>query len=101
MRVLTNMLELKNKIMRDKFSELIDKGVASFNYVPLTGNVPEQDPVCRAYNNIFSIPTDTHMSCLEDGRRVITGHMIKTDDWNKFINSTCWGAVCFISTGFW
>jgi hypothetical protein len=53
------------------------------------------------YNNIFSIPSDTHMSCLEDGTRVITGHMIATDKWEKFCMSCCWGAVEFRTSGVW
>lgn len=87
--------------MRDKFSELIKQGVAEFKYTNISKDVPEQDPICRMYNNIFSIPSDTHMSCLEDGRRVITGHMINTDNWGKFLMSCCWGAVNFITSGTW
>ena len=87
--------------MRDKFSELISQGVASFNYTNISKDIPEQDPICRMYNNIFSIPSDTHMSCLEDGTRVITGHMIATDKWEKFCMSCCWGAVEFRTSGVW
>lgn len=87
--------------MRNKFTDLIKAGVASFNYVPLAGETPEQDPVCRAYNNIFSIPTDTHMSCIDGDTRVITGHMIATEDWGAFMNSCHWGAVEFKTSGFW
>lgn len=87
--------------MRDKFSELIKQGVAEFKYTNISKDIPEQDPVCRMYNNIFSIPSDTHMSCLEDGRRVITGHMINTNNWGKFLMSCCWGAVNFITSGTW
>lgn len=87
--------------MRDKFSELIKQGVAKFEYTPTIGSIPEQDPACRAYNNIFSIPSDTHMSCLPDGNRVITGHMINTPKWDAFVCSPFWGAVDFRTTGYW
>jgi hypothetical protein len=87
--------------MRNKFTDLIQSGVASFNYVRLAGETPEQDPVCRAYNNIFSIPTDTHMSCIDGDTRVITGHMIATEDWGAFMNSCHWGAINFKTSGFW
>lgn len=87
--------------MRDKFSELIKQGVAKFEYTPTIGSIPEQDPVCRAYNNIFSIPSDTHMSCLPNGDRVITGHMINTPKWEAFTCSANWGAVAFRTTGYW
>lgn len=87
--------------MRDKFSELIKQGVAEFKYTNISKGVPEADPICRMYNNIFSIPSDTHMNCLEDGRRVITGHMINTDKWCMFVQSCCWGAVDFRTSGTW
>lgn len=58
----------------DRFSELISNGVAAFNHTPVADSM--SCPVCREYNNIFSIATDTHMACLEDGRKVITGHLI-------------------------
>jgi hypothetical protein len=86
--------------MRSKFSELIDQGIASFEYTPLVGETPEQDPICRAYNNIFSIPTDTHMSCLDDMTRIISGHIIATPEWRKFVYSPNWGAVNFCTAGY-
>lgn len=87
--------------MRDKFSDLIKAGVASFNYTALTSDIPDTDPICRQYNNIFSIPSDTHMSMLEDGTRVITGHMINTGQWCEFCHSWHWGAVDFRTSGVW
>lgn len=87
--------------MRDKFSDLIKDGVASFKYVPLTSDTPDTDPVCRFYNNVFSIPTDTHMSITDAGERVITGHMINTDKWDAFCCAPYWGAVVFKTTGVW
>ena len=88
--------------MRNKFTELIEQGVAKFEYTNITKEMPEQDPICRFYNNVFSIPTDTHMSCLDDGKtRVITGHMVATPQWEKFICSCNWGAVNFRTTGVW
>lgn len=74
--------------MRNKFSDLIKKGVASFNYTPISKDIPEQDPICRTYNNLFSMLSDTHMSCLDDGTRIITGHIIRsTRKWNTFCSS--------------
>ena len=79
--------------MRNRFSDLIKDGVASFNYVPITSDMPEKDPICIAYNNIFSIASDTHMSITADGMRIITGHMINTPQWEKFIYSHNWGGI--------
>ena len=87
--------------MRNKFTDLMAAGVASFNYTPITSDMPDTDPISRMYNNIFSIPTDTHMSVTADGERVITGHMINTRNWENFCCSCCWGGVNFKTTGFW
>lgn len=87
--------------MRNKFKELIERGIASFNYTPITSDKPDTDPICRMYNNIFSIPSDTHMSVTADGERVITGHMINTDLWAKFCCACSWGAMTFKTTGYW
>ena len=89
--------------MRNKFTELIEQGVAEFNYTPIAPEMPEQDMICRLYNNIFSIPTDTHMSYnSETGERYITGHMIENESkWSSFVYAHNWGAVTFKSTGYW
>lgn len=67
--------------MRNKFSELIDAGVAEFKYNNIVSNI--QDPLCIEYNNLYSISTDTHMSTYEDGY-IITGHM-RGDDFDKML----------------
>ena len=89
--------------MRDKFSELIEQGVARFDYTPIAPEIPEQDPVCRMYNNIWSIPSDTHMHMNhETGERYITGHMINQEEkWRQFVSACNWGAVNFRTTGYW
>ena len=85
--------------MRNRFTELIDNGVASFSYTNIAPPIPEQDPICRQYNNIFSIASDTHMSKVKDGY-VITGHMIAKRDWDRFLCSPAWGAVTFKTAGY-
>lgn len=87
--------------MRDKFKDLMNSGFATFKYTALTSDKPDEDPICRTYNNIFSIPSDTHMSITADGDRVITGHMINTQHWGNFCCSCCWGAVDFRTSGTW
>lgn len=87
--------------MRNKFTDLMTNGVASFNYTPITSELPDTDPISRMYNNIFSIPTDTHMSITSNGERVITGHMINTRKWETFCCSLIWGGVDFRTSGFW
>lgn len=88
--------------MRDKFSELIAQGVAKFDYKPIAPDTTEQDPVCRMYNNIWSIPSDTHMSlCPVTGNRYITGSMVAKEKWNEFVYANFWGAVNFKPAGYW
>lgn len=87
--------------MRNKFSELIRDGVASFNYTPITSSLPDEDLICRAYNNLFSLATDTHMSIAENGDRIITGHVIGTSDWErKYLWARNIGGYTF-SKDFW
>lgn len=89
--------------MRNTFTDLINQGVASFEYTPIAPQMPEQDLICRSYNNIWSIPSDTHMHLnKETGERYITGHMVGINDkWSRFIVSSNWGAVNFRTTGCW
>lgn len=88
--------------MRNKFTELIEQGVAAFNYTPIAPSIPEQDFVCRMYNNIWSIPSDTHMHLDNTGIRYITGHIVGiTDKWDKFVCACNWGAINFRTTGYW
>jgi len=86
----------------DKFSELIAKGVAAFEYKPVASSMPEQCPICRAYNNLFGAATDTHMSHLDDGRIVITGHIISSKEkFDQFLYASMWGGVQFRHSGYW
>lgn len=87
--------------MRNKFTELINQGVARFGYTPISADTPNLDPICRMYNNIFSIASDTHMSMLENGCRVITGHIINTPKWEEFVLNSNWGAINFKPSGYW
>ena len=83
--------------MRDKFSELIKSGVAQIEYTNISPEVPSLDPLVRFYNNIFGMPSDTHMTKLSDGRYIITGSMVKTDKFEQFVCSQYWGGIDFKS----
>lgn len=88
--------------MRDKFSELIAQGVARFDYKPIAPEIPEQDFVCRAYNNIFSIATDTHMFMDGDGMRYITGKLVSIKEkFDSFLYASQWMGVNFRHSGYW
>lgn len=89
--------------MRNKFSELINQGVAAFTHTPIAPQIPESDLICRMYNNIWSIPSDTHMHLdAETGIRYITGHMVGIQEkWDRFVYASNWGAVDFRTSGSW
>lgn len=89
--------------MRDKFSELIAQGVARFDYKPIAPEITEQDFVCRAYNNIFSIATDTHMHLDgETGIRYITGKLVSIkEQFDSFLYAYQWRGVNFRQSGHW
>lgn len=78
----------------------MNSGEYAFKRTDIAHELPCNDLIARGYNNIFSIPTDTHMALLDDGRRVITGHMVGTYHWNDFKISTFWGGIDFRPTGY-
>lgn len=85
----------------DRFSELIEKGVASFNPVNIA-NDSTSCPICRSYNNIFSMATDTHMSCLNGDVKIITGHIIRDyKKFDRFMWSNMFNGVDFTRSGVW
>ena len=99
--------------MINRFKEMLDAGIASFDYTPLVKTVPEDDPLCRMYNNIFSLATDTRMSvipcdcgaeCCNCPRRyAVTGSALMTDKWEKR-TMLQWGngvAIDYRPSGFW
>lgn len=99
--------------MINRFKEMMDAGIGRFDYVPLVSTVPETDPLCRLYNNIFSLATDTRMSvlpcncgkecCSCPRRYAVTGSALMTDKWEKK-TMQMWGngvAIDFRPSGFW
>lgn len=87
--------------MRSKFSQLVDAGVAGFQSTPIAQETPAYCPVCHTYNNVWGIITDTHMSCLPDGRRVITGTFVgDPKKWTQLQYAPFWGGVRFDTTGY-
>lgn len=86
--------------MRNKFTELVAQGVAEFSHTPIASDVPQQSQLCRDYNNIWGIITDTHMSMVE-GRPVITGTFVSDErKWMNLHYQDHWGGVQFYTTGY-
>ena len=78
--------------MRDRFSDLINKGVAAFQEKPVGSPVPTLDPMVKAYNNLWGLLTDTHMSAVEDGY-IITGTFVKSQYWEGFKYCSYYGST--------
>ena len=92
--------------MRNKFTEWINAGVARAFYQPDRVHVdralePFTAAMISTYNNIWGMPTDTQMSKLSDGRLVITGRFVNSNDWGDFVQSSHWFAVDFTHAGVW
>lgn len=56
------------------------------------------DDMCRFYNNMWSMMTQTHMDLTETGRRLITGRAISDGSFDKILDQTHIGNAC-LSTG--
>lgn len=80
--------------MRDRFSEMINKGVAAFEEKPVGSFTPTLDPMVRSYNNLWGALTDTHMSIVGDGEYIITGTFVNTPSWERFKYCSNWGTTC-------
>lgn len=88
--------------MRDKFSEMIARGIAKFEYTSYIPSIPSSDYISRTYNNIFGLVTDTHMTKTGKDTWTITGHFLKNKDgWMKFIYSSYRGGVVFAPYGYY
>ena len=93
--------------MFNRFKQMIEQGVAPAPYDSsknvLPNETPETDYICRVYNNFWSVVTDTHMSMMEDGRRVITGSFVARTETghpdlhvlDRFLSTPRWGACEF------
>lgn len=85
--------------MRNKFTDLVNAGVASFNPEPIAPDTAGSLNISRTYNNIWGVLTDTHMSYV-DGRCIITGTLLSDPDkFCKLCCSTSWGGMVFKTTG--
>lgn len=83
--------------MRNRFTELIQQGVAQFQHTE-TSN---QCPLCREYNRFWGAVTDTNMRHLEDGRIIISGSLLRNQQrWEDLLTSRFWGAFDFGQSGF-
>lgn len=76
----------------DRFTEMIEKGVASREYKTFLPETPDQDPIVRTYNNCFGLFTDTHMSKMNENEYVITGSLCsRPDRFDSFLYSVNFG----------
>jgi hypothetical protein len=76
----------------DRFSEMIEKGIASREYKTFLPGTPENDPIVKTYNNCFGLFTDTHMAKLNESEYVITGSLCRTPEkFDSFLYSVNYG----------
>ena len=81
--------------MRDKFSDLINQGIAPARYQDFTKEEPSSlasidDNMIITYNNYWGVITDTHMSRKGD-HIVITGSLLRSERKTR----------CLMYSGFW
>ena len=89
--------------MRNKFSELVANNVAPFHHEPIAPELPgyANDPISRLYNIYWGAATDTHMSTTQDGRRIITGHLVQDPcKWANLMFCTYWGGINWCQSGY-
>lgn len=88
--------------MRNKFTELVNAGVAAFHHEPIAGGMPEPlDTITRLYNIYWGAATDTHMSVTPEGRRIITGSLTQNPEkWGQLICSPYWGGISWAQSGY-
>lgn len=85
---------------RNKFTELIKRGVAAFHCEPNAPETPEQCNICRTYNNVWGFITDTHCSNTSMGL-TITGSLFRDETaWTKLLYCYDWKNVTFRSAGY-
>lgn len=96
--------------MRDKFTEWIENGIAPSKYnVNIVGNQPGTCPICRLYNNIFSLLTDSRMTqaTLPTGEcvHIITGGLARNKQrFDKLLYCSVWETIdihrLFVAAGY-
>lgn len=86
--------------MRNKFTDLVAAGVASFEHEPIAPQTPSACPICHTYNNVWGVLTDTHMSFV-DNRWIITGtYVSNTTKWQTLLYAPAIGGCQFFTTGY-
>lgn len=92
--------------MINRFKEMIENGIAPSpvrsNVAPNDGLNGQDDRLCRTYNNIWSVLTDTHMAKPEGAPEgveyVITGTFVARTkagyrEMDRFLTATNWGGA--------
>ena len=91
--------------MRNKFSELVNAGVAPFRHEPIAPELPNNsvamDQISRLYNMYWGAATDSHMAVSQDGRRLITGRITQDPcKWEALMFSPTWGGISWCQSGY-
>lgn len=92
--------------MRNKFSDLINSGVASFHHEPIAPKLPNNtgfagDYMSRIYNMYWGAATDSHMSVTQEGRRLIKGRITQDPcKWQDLMYCNHWGGIDWCQSGY-
>lgn len=92
--------------MRNKFSDLINSGVASFHHEPIAPKLPNNagfagDYMSRIYNMYWGAATDSHMSVTQEGRRFIKGRITQDPcKWQDLMYCNHWGGIDWCQSGY-
>lgn len=89
--------------MRNKFTDLIDAGVASFSYKgpeEYTNPLADSTYICRIFNRHWGLLTDSNLRVI-DGEYIVTGGAARREgEWDQLVYSRFWGGHDFASSGF-
>ena len=90
--------------MRNKFSELVNAGVASFHHEPIAPELPNNptgDYMSRLYNMYWGAATDSHMDISQEGRLLIKGRITQDPcKWETLMFSPTWGGISWCQSGY-
>lgn len=94
--------------MRNKFSELVNAGVASFHHEPIAPLIPNSPGLTkqaaymsRLYNMYWGAATDSHMDLSQDGRLLIKGRITQDEvKWFELMYGTWWGGINWKQSGY-
>lgn len=63
------------------------------NYNPAIPSIPQQESICRTYNNVYGLINGTRMYCATPGVYIIQGTALSNSNKGEFLNYFLYAAV--------